>query len=76
MILYERKSVNLMPKWYHAKAYYDACTNRELMVIFPFHYLVMFIRFLSSKWSTYQNKPSWLDKQIKKGIENERNSIR
>ena len=63
-IFYQRVSRNcIRPKWM-AKAYHDWVRDEEINVIFPFHYVVMFVWHLNYLWCKYKGKVSWIDKQV------------
>jgi len=50
-------------------AYRDWYRDNSVFVLFPFHYIVMFMFYLNGKWSRYRGKPSWIDKKVVERIE-------
>lgn len=55
-------------KW-HALAYHDYMRRRSVMVIWPFHYVLMFAFWISCAWDEYRHRPSWIDRRIREAIE-------
>ncbi len=64
-MFYKRVHYACITPSYMAKAYYDVRRKEKVMVLFPFHYAVMFVWWLNLKWSCYRHKPSWIDKMVK-----------
>lgn len=72
--LYEWKPGHIRPKRYHAVAFHSPWRKYEaLMVLYPFHYLVMFTYWLNMKWCLHCGKPSWIDKMIIEAIKERKN---
>lgn len=65
-IFYEKIPTHQVSKWWQCKAFYSFRKNKDLMVIFPFHYVVNFFWWLNLRWSIYSHKPSWIDQEISK----------
>lgn len=65
-ILFEKINPNIVPKWWMCRAYYDYQSDRKVMVMFPFHYLVAFCWWINYYWNSYRHKPTWIDKKLKK----------
>ncbi|WP_316348495.1 hypothetical protein [Desulfuromonas acetoxidans] len=61
---YEQVSPQSNTRWWHARAYYDVRRRHVVMVIYPFHYLVLAAWWLNLRWSEYRHRESWIDRQI------------
>lgn len=62
---YERVPRGHRIKHWQCRAYQDYNRHENIMVIFPLHYLVIFIYWLNYLWFTYRGKETWIDKKIK-----------
>jgi len=64
-IFLTRLCIELKPRWYHARAYYDASRNENVLVLWPLHYLVALAWYLNYQWCRLRFQPSWIDKALK-----------
>ena len=71
-IFYERIGRHIKRRWWMATAYYDWMRDKEVNVIFPLHYIVMFAWLVNMRWCKYKGKPSWIDKQIIAALDKQR----
>jgi hypothetical protein len=63
-IFIERISRAIKSRKYQAMAYFDWEKDQCVMVLWPFHYLVMLVWWMNLRWCKYKHKPSWIDKQV------------
>lgn len=58
---YERCPDCCYTRWWHGLAYHDIMRQKNVMVIYPFHWAVQFAWWLNMKWNQHRGKPSWID---------------
>lgn len=65
---YDRCPHECATRWWHALAYRDYATRRDVMVAWPFHYAVRGFRWLEWQWDKYRHTPGWLDRHTEAAI--------
>lgn len=63
---YERVPAYCTTKKWHGRAYYDLLRNRNVMVLYPFHWVVNFFWWANLKWCMHRGKESWIDRMVRK----------
>ena len=58
-------------KWWHGHAFYDARRNRNVMVIYPLHWVVNFAWWLNWKWFSHRHKETWIDRMVNSNGKND-----
>ena len=51
-----------------AHAYYDYCSRRRLMVVWPLNYAVIFVKWFQWKWDKARSRVSWIDRHVEKSV--------
>jgi len=63
--VYESVPTYCYTKWWHGRAFYDVRRNRNVMVIYPLHWIVNFSWWLNWKWNAHRGKETWIDRMVK-----------
>jgi hypothetical protein len=63
-VFFERRPGWCCTRWWHGRAYYEAKTDRLVMVIYPFHWAVNLAWWLNLQWSKHRHKESWIDRNL------------
>jgi hypothetical protein len=58
------QTMYIRPRKWMKSAFYSPQRRQYFMVIYPFNHLVELVWWLNWKWSDYQVKPSWIDREI------------
>jgi hypothetical protein len=69
--LYEWVDEGVMPRRLHARAYASFMTYRMLMVLWPFHYVVIAVMWFDYKWNAYRTSATIIDKEIRRAMESD-----
>ena len=64
-VFFERLPNHIMPRWYHAHAYYDFRKNECVNVIYPLNFAFQVAWWVNLQWSRHTKHPSWIDRQVK-----------
>ena len=67
-LFYERCPNYCLTRRWMASAYFDYCTNQSLMVLWPFHYVVMFVHWIGYRWDRHRHKRSWIDRMVNEAV--------
>ena len=51
-----------VPRWWHGRAYYCPMRGKNIMVIYPFHWLVNLAWWINHRWCRHKGKRSWIDR--------------
>lgn len=73
-LVHDRVPEGVMTKRWHAVAYRDHRTMQTVTVIWPFHWVVLFVWWLGFKWDKHRHRRSWIDKIVDAARESDRNS--
>lgn len=64
-VFFERLPNHIVPRWYHAHAYYDFRRNECVNVIYPLNFAFQAAWWVNMRWCRHTKHPSWIDRQVK-----------
>jgi len=59
----------MLPRFYYGLGYRDWCHYKVYWYPIPFNYLIRWGKWVQHQWDRFRAKPSWIDKEILKGID-------